>query len=64
MIKYICDGCGKEENGVFYPAALKVFKPEKWFERADKDGEQHACCRDCVEKIAEKTKKTSVVLPI
>lgn len=64
MIKYICDGCGKEEKGSWYPSTLVVDKPKNWFVRSDKDGEQHACCRDCIEKISKETNKTSVVLPI
>jgi hypothetical protein len=39
-------------------------KPSHWFERSDKDGIQTACCRPCIDKIASKTGKTSVVLPV
>ena len=59
----ICDGCGKRE-------AMEVsgkhdwIKPRSWFERSDEDGIQSACSRECIEKIAEKSGKTSVVLPI
>jgi hypothetical protein len=61
--EFICDGCGKRE-----PAGHNQhgdwFKPRSWFQRSDKDGIQVACCRSCIDKIAEKTGKTSVVLPI
>lgn len=59
----ICDGCGKRalmvpgRNGSWH-------KPGSWFERTDNDGTQTACSRECIEKIAEKTGKTSVVIPI
>jgi len=60
--EFICDGCGKRapafQNGGDW------FKPRDWFERGDEDGVQTACSRDCIEKIAAKTGKTSVVLPI
>lgn len=48
----ICDGCGN------------WFKPSKWFERSDDDGIQSACSRECIEKIADKSGKTSVIIPI
>lgn len=60
--EFICDGCGKRE-----PAQLseggEYMKPWHWFGRRDKDGPQVACSRECIEKIAQKTGKTSVVLP-
>lgn len=40
------------------------FKPHSWYERSDDDGIQSACSRECIKKIAEKTGKTSCVLPI
>lgn len=60
--EYICDGCLTRmpalDNGRDY------IKPDGWYKRADKDGIQVACSRECIEKIAEKTGKTSVVLPV
>lgn len=58
----ICDGCGKrapmaEINNQF-------FKPMSWFQRSDKDGIQVACSRECISKIAKKSGKTDMVLPI
>lgn len=59
----ICDGCGKRapmeqgELGTWH-------KPRLWFERSDDDGIQTACCRECIEKIAEKSGKTGCVLPV
>lgn len=60
--EFICDGCGKREAGSF--AGHNWWKPIHWFERADEDGAQTACSRECIDKIAAKTGKTSVVLPI
>lgn len=60
--EFICDGCGKkqpaEHNGRDW------FKPSAWFERSDSDGVQTACSRECIKKIAEKSGKTDVVIPI
>ena len=59
----ICDGCGKR-------AAMTAtrhgdwIKPRDWFQRSDEDGIQTACSRECIEKIARKTGKTGVVLPV
>jgi len=59
----ICDGCGKRavmiasQDGCWY-------KPASWYERSDRNGIQTACSRKCIDKIAEKTGKTDVVLPI
>jgi hypothetical protein len=58
----ICDGCGKQEP-MFY-ANGAWHKPSDWFQRADADGAQLACSRPCIDKVAEKTGKTSVVIPI
>jgi len=60
--KFICDGCGKEAPGSAYNH--NWHKPNSWFERSDGDGIQTACSRECIDKIAEKSGKTSVVLPI
>ena len=59
---FVCDGCGKQAPG-FY-AGFQWHKPPKWYERSDKDGAQLACSRECIEKVAEKTGKTKVVMPI
>ena len=56
-----CDGCGKKENGFFVNGHW--FKPNKWYQRSDKDGAQVACSRECIEAISKKTGKTSVVAP-
>lgn len=60
--KYVCDGCGKEAKAFWN--GQDYHKPGPWFQRADKDGPQDACSRSCIDKIAEKSGKTSVVLPI
>ena len=63
--EYICDGCGKREPGVFWPRGTPGWhKPGSWYQRQDEDGPQDACCRACIEKTAERSNKTSVVLPI
>ena len=41
-----------------------IFKPSHWSARKDDDGTQHACCRECIKKAAEKSGKTDLVLPI
>lgn len=60
--EYICDGCGKRQraghNGISW------FKPGTWFERSDADGIQTACSRECIDEIAKKSGKTSVVIPL
>ncbi len=61
--KSICDGCGKEAPMVVGGRG-DWHKPGSWFERSDKDGIQTACSRECVDKIAEKSGKTSVVCPV
>lgn len=60
--EFICDGCGVRKAGE--SNGLNWFKPRDWFERSDKDGTQTACSRDCIDKIAEQTGKTSVILPV
>jgi len=61
--EWICDGCGKRVPGV--PAmGGRWMKPSHWYERSDDDGIQSACSRECIDKIAEKSGKTSVVLPV
>lgn len=58
----ICDGCGKRakmeegKDGNYH-------KPRQWYQRSDDDGIQVACCRECIEKVAEKSGKSSLVLP-
>ncbi|HTQ47474.1 MAG TPA: hypothetical protein VMI75_32180 [Polyangiaceae bacterium] len=61
--KFICDGCGKEAPG-YYSPAHNWHKPLHWFERADEDGPQTVCSRECIDKVAAKTGKTGVVLPL
>lgn len=61
--EYICDGCGKRSRAVCYGHG-EWHKPGSWFQRGDKEGPQDACCRECIQKIADKTGKTSVVLPV
>jgi hypothetical protein len=58
----ICDGCGKRQR---MPYGMGAYvKPHDWYQRSDDDGIQVACSRRCIDRIAEKTGKTSVVLPI
>ena len=57
-----CDGCGKQVEVERSPGGW--FKPSDWYERSDKDGGQIACSRECIEKVAKESGKTSVVLPV
>lgn len=61
--KYICDGCGAEAKAT-YGIHGDAFKPRDWYERSDPYKPQHACSRQCIEKVAKETGKTDVVLPI
>lgn len=62
-VEFICDGCGKRA-----PSSNNrhgdYFKPASWYQRSDEDGVQLACSRKCIDVIAQKSGKTSVVLPI
>lgn len=60
--KFICDGCGKEEKAI--DNGRDWVKPSLWFQRGDDDGIQDACSRECIQKIAAKSGKTKLVLPI
>lgn len=62
-IKFICDGCGKEENAT-YNSLGDPIKPYEWFRRSDKDGRQDACSRPCIERISVKSGKTNLVSPV
>lgn len=63
--EYTCDGCGKKEPAMIYPGNPHNYhKPRDWFERSDKDGIQSVCSRECIKKAAEKSGKTSLVLPV
>lgn len=61
--EWICDGCGKRAAGVPGPHG-RWLKPHDWFERSDDEGIQSACSRQCVDKIAEATGKSGLVLPL
>jgi len=61
-VECICDGCGKREPAEHHPGG--TFKPSHWYSRRDEDGEQLACSRKCIEKVAAKTGKTALVSPI
>mgnify|MGYP001198452217 CR=1 FL=1 len=60
---FICDGCGKTGEGEQNNMG-QWLKPRSWYERSDKDGIQTACSRECILRIAQKTGKTSLILPI
>lgn len=62
-VKFICDGCGQEAAACVNQLG-DPFKPHNWFSRSDKDGRQDACCRECIDRVATKSGKTGVVLPI
>lgn len=63
MVKYVCDGCGKEALVIATRDGLH-HKPHDWYQRTDDDGTQTACSRDCIKTVAEKSGKTDIVLPI
>lgn len=63
MVEFICDGCGKRQV-VAGTRQGDFFKPHDWYQRTDDDGTQTACSRECIEKVAAKSGKTAVVLPI
>ncbi len=58
----VCDGCGKKEPAIDQKGSF--VKPRDWYQRSDDDGTQIACSMDCVQLVADKSKKTGVVLPI
>lgn len=61
-VRFICDGCGKEAEGLCINGDW--CKPSSWYQRSDKDGGQLACSRECIESVAKKTGKTGLVLPV
>lgn len=58
-----CDGCGIVRSAARSSDGRWV-KPWEWFSRADEEGIQDACSRDCVDEIAKKSSKTNVILPL
>jgi len=61
---WVCDGCGTTAPGVVAGMPRQWFKPGKWFSRADEDGIQDACSRQCIDTIAARTGKTREVMPL
>ena len=59
----ICDGCGMRAPMVSSRGG-NWFKPSSWYERTDDEGTQTACSRECIQKTADMSGKTSVVLPV
>lgn len=64
QVTWRCDGCGELAPGEFGAGSCASHKPRDWFARKDSDGVQVACSRRCIDTIATKSGKTSVVLPI
>ena len=70
-VQYICDGCGRIEPGTW--SGHSWVRPRvarglsggggEWWTRQDKDGQQHACSRNCIEKIASDKGVTGIVAP-
>lgn len=60
--KFVCDGCGKEAEGSVNRQG-QWFKPSAWYQRTDDNGTQLACSRECIDRVAEKTGATRVVVP-
>ena len=62
VIKFICDGCKKEEDGTYNQKVKTIERPSGWFMKKDNDGHFHACSYDCVKKIS-KEKNTTDMTP-
>ncbi|MGB0972439.1 MAG: hypothetical protein ACPGVG_15995 [Mycobacterium sp.] len=60
-----CDGCGTTAPMTWWPGNVSAGwqKPSNWFQRGDSSGIQDACSRECIQRIADESGKTSVVLP-
>lgn len=61
--EWICDGCGERRLGIAGRDG-RWHKPSSWFERSDDDGIQVACSRQCIDKIADESGKSNLVMPI
>ncbi len=69
-VKYICDGCGKEEDCDHQEHG--VFKPHHWFARLAWEGDDNksyarwlfACSRPCIEKINQNREEETPILPL
>lgn len=59
---FICDGCGKQEDGYFGHNG-SAHKPHDWYIRGDDDGVQISCSRECIKTVSEKSGKNSLVMP-
>jgi len=51
-VEYICDGCGKRQEGGFNYRGDSL-KPHKWYSRVDKETKKtlYACSRKCADKL-------------
>jgi hypothetical protein len=63
QVMFRCDGCGCTAPGSCTRSGSWV-KPHAWFQRTDSDGTQLVCSRECIDKVAAASGKTSVVLPV
>jgi hypothetical protein len=63
QVTFRCDGCGLLGQG-HHNRMGDWFKPSHWYQRGDEEGVQLACSRRCIDLIAQKSGKTSVVLPV
>ena len=59
----ICDGCGKRAP-MLAGRDGRWRKPRNWYERSDEDGIQTACSRECIDKIADESGKSRVILSL
>lgn len=62
-VEFICDGCGKRAPGNVIAWGNDIYKPDKWFQRSDKNETQHACSRECIEKIAIDKGTSRITVP-
>lgn len=61
--KFVCDGCGKEQPA-YANRFGDWFKPSQWYQRSDDTGTYVTCSRECIDKLAEKTGMSKLVLPV
>jgi hypothetical protein len=64
--KFICDGCGKEEESSYSPSHDDI-KPRNWYAKTTVfNGEKkviHACCNNCVDIASKKWNTDNIKSP-
>ena len=59
---FTCMGCGATAVGELWLNG-EWHKPAHWYSRSDADGDQLACSRACIGKVAAATGKSKAVMP-